>query len=277
VEFSVMTSLSLVVIARNEEDCIARCLRSASFADQMIVVANASTDRTVEIARELGATVVETEDWPGFGPQKNRALDAATGEWVLSLDADEWLEPATADEIRRAVARPGDRRGFNIPRRSRFCGQIVRHGGWSPDLVLRLFRRDAGRFSDDLVHERVIVQGPLGRLSAPIEHDSVVDLDDAHDKIGRYAEIAARQIVESGASSSAWKALTRSGWAFTYSYFIRCGFADGLVGAMVAAYQASYTYQKWARAAIMLRRLRESARQGKDGSSVIQEGGRARD
>jgi glycosyltransferase involved in cell wall biosynthesis len=255
-----MTSLSLVVIARDEEDCIERCLRSASFADEMVLVANDSSDRTVEIARNLGATVLQTADWPGFGPQKNRALSAATGDWVLSLDADEWLEAAAADEIRRAMAAPGECLGFQISRRSRFCGKIVRHGGWNPDFVLRLFRRDAGRFSDDLVHERVIVRGPVGRLSAPIEHDSVTDLDDAHDKISRYAALAAIKLVESGGTSSAFKALSRSVWAFVYSYLVRLGFADGSVGVMVAAYQASYAYQKWARVASALQAQREDER-----------------
>ena len=97
--------LSLIVIARNEEGSIGRCLRSASFASETVVVVNHSTDKTAEIARSLGAKVIETEDWPGFGPQKNRALDAATGDWVLSLDADEWIEPALAQEIQAAIER----------------------------------------------------------------------------------------------------------------------------------------------------------------------------
>src|SRR5690606_22212117 len=132
---AVVPRLSLIVIARNEEASIGRCLQSASFADEMVVVDNQSSDKTVEIALGLGAKVIQVADWPGFGPQKNRALDAATGDWVLSLDADEWIEPPLADELKAAIADPNAAEGFEMPRRSRFCGQVVRHSGWWPDYV----------------------------------------------------------------------------------------------------------------------------------------------
>jgi len=109
--------LSVIVITFNEEACIERCLRSVSFADEIVVVDSNSTDRTRDIARELGAKVILTKDWPGFGAQKNRALAAATGDWVFSLDADEWVGPPLAAEIKATVANPRDRVGFEIPRR----------------------------------------------------------------------------------------------------------------------------------------------------------------
>jgi glycosyltransferase involved in cell wall biosynthesis len=246
--------LSLIVITKNEEAAIARCLRSANFADEVVVIDHASTDRTAEIARAHGARVIVTPDWPGFGPQKNRALDRATGDWVLSLDADEWIEPALADEIRDAVARADAADGYEIPRRSRFCGKIVRHGDWRGDRVLRLFRRVRGRFSGDKVHERVIVEGRIARLSSPIEHDSITDPADADEKIDRYATAAAAQLAAEGKTSNAAKAALRGWAAFLRSYLFRLGFLDGLTGLRVADYNRRYTYEKWARLAKHSRR-----------------------
>ncbi|MCC6949596.1 MAG: glycosyltransferase [Bradyrhizobiaceae bacterium] len=240
-----MPRLSLIVIARNEEASIGRCLRSAYFADEMVVVDNGSTDKTVEIARSLGANVVQTPDWPGFGPQKNRALDAAAGDWVLSLDADEWIEPPLADLIRKTIADPGAADGYEMPRRSRFCGEVVRHSGWWPDYVTRLWRRGRGRFADVPVHERVIVEGRVGRLRLPIEHEAIVDLADANDKASRYAAAAATELSAQGRRSSRLKAIVRAMAAFLRTFIWRAGFLDGATGFRVARYNSDYTYRKW--------------------------------
>jgi glycosyltransferase involved in cell wall biosynthesis len=241
--------LSLIVITKNEEAAIARCLESAKFADEIVVVDYASTDRTAEIARALGARVNVTADWPGFGPQKNRALAMAAGDWVLSLDADEWIEPALAAEITATIARADAADGYEIPRRSRFCGKIVRHGDWRGDRVLRLFRKAHGRFSDDRVHERVIVDGRIARLVSPLEHDSITDPADAAAKIDRYAAAAAEKLAAEGKASSAAKATIRGWAAFLRGYLLRLGFLDGLTGFRVADYNRRYTYEKWARLA----------------------------
>jgi glycosyltransferase involved in cell wall biosynthesis len=243
---AVVPRLSLIVIARNEEVSIGRCLRSAAFADEVVVVDNQSTDKTVEIARALGAKVIETTDWPGFGPQKNRALDAATGDWVLSLDADEWIEPPLAAAIKAVISDSNAADGYEIPRRSRFCGQVVGHCGWWPDHVTRLWRRGKGRFADVPVHERVIVEGTVARLREPIEHDAIADLADARDKASRYAKAAAAQLAAEGKRSSRAKALLRAAGAFLRTYVWRAGFLDGATGWRVAAYNADYTYRKWA-------------------------------
>jgi hypothetical protein len=141
-----------------------------------------------------------------------------------------------------------------MPRRSRFCGDIVRHCGWSPDYVLRLFRRGQGRFSDHLVHERLIVEGRIGRLAEPIEHDSITSWDDALDKIERYAEAAAKQMAAQGRRGSHAKAVLRGAAAFAKTYLLRAGFLDGRIGWMVADYNRRYTFEKW-------RRLAELSRQ----------------
>ena len=147
--------LSAIVITKNEARNIEACLDSLAFCDQCIVVDGGSEDGTANLARAKGASVTIAQEWRGFGPQKNLALSLATGEWVLSVDADERVSPELAAEIRRAVTE-GLADAYEMPRLSTFCGRPMRHSGWYPDYVLRLFRRGRARFSDDLVHERVV-------------------------------------------------------------------------------------------------------------------------
>src|ERR1700730_17012353 len=164
--------LSAIIIAKNEARNIGACLDTLAFCDERIVVDGDSDDGTPEIARAKGARVTAAA-WPGFGAQKNFALSLAGGDWVLSIDADERVTPALAQAIESAMGRPGTD-GYEVPRRSSFLGREMRHSGWSPDYVLRLFRRGHARFSDDLVHERIICDGPVGRLAEPLLHYPVL-------------------------------------------------------------------------------------------------------
>jgi glycosyltransferase involved in cell wall biosynthesis len=244
-----MTSLALIVITRNEEASVARCLASLGFADEIIVVDSGSSDRTVEIARAHGAKVVSTTDWPGFGPQKARALSLARADWVISLDADEWIDAGFTGLIRAAIADPTAPAAYKMSRRSRFCDRIIHHSGWSPDYVVRLFRRGRARFSDHLVHESLIVDGPIGRLDARIEHDSITSWADAEDKIERYSIAAAQQLAARGVRGSPLKASLRGWTAFLKTYVVRAGFLDGAAGWNVAEYNRRYTEAKWLRLA----------------------------
>ena len=246
---SVLPTLSLIVITKNEEESIARCLGSLAFADQIVVVDSGSTDRTVEIARAHGADVTSTRDWPGYGPQKRRALDLATSDWVVSLDADEWIDAEFIDRLKGAIADPNAPDAYRTPRRSRFCGQIINHGGWSPDYVVRIFRRGRARFSDDLVHEGLIVEGSISGLNIRIEHDSILSWADAEDKIDRYSRAAARQMAARGFRGSSAQALLHGWTAFIKAYIYRGGFLDGKAGFGVAEYNRRYAEAKWRRLA----------------------------
>jgi len=240
--------LSVILIAMNEEASIARTLRSVAFADEIVVVDSGSSDRTVEIARELGAKVTVTDDWPGFGPQKNRALDLATGDWVLSLDADEWLTTGSAEEIRRAVGEgAAGAAAFRMPRRSSFCGRFMRHSGWWPDYVVRVFRRGSARFSGDGVHERLLVEGTVGTLREPIMHETFVDLEDMLVKMNRYSTLTAKQLRREGKSAGLTHAVARAAWAFVRTYVLRAGFLDGREGFMLAVATAEGTYYRYAK------------------------------
>ncbi len=239
--------LSAIVITRNEQSNILDCLRSIDFADEVIVVDNASTDQTAELAAQCGAIVQVLPDWPGFGPQKNRALALASGDWVLSLDADERMTPALRAEVLRAVDLPGEAVAFSIPRRSSYCGQFIHHSGWSPDRVLRLFRRGQARFSDDLVHEKLIANGPTGDLSERLLHLSFPDFESVLDKVNRYSTAGAQALAVRGDKASMFGAVGHGLWAFFRTYVLQRGFLDGQLGLALAISNAEGTYYRYAK------------------------------
>jgi glycosyltransferase involved in cell wall biosynthesis len=241
--------LSVIIITKNEAACIRRCITSVSWADEIIVVDSGSTDNTVEICRELGAKVTVTSDWPGFGAQKNRALGLATQDWVLSLDADEWVTAELRDEILAAIKTPGAIPAYRMPRLSSFCGTYLKHGGWWPDHVLRLFRKDSARFSDDLVHERVIINGEVATLKYHLMHESFRDLDQVLAKMNAYSSAGARMMHARGRRSSLFTALLRGGWAFFRAYILRAGFLDGSAGFIQAVAHGEGTYYRYLKCA----------------------------
>ncbi len=241
-----MPTLSVILITRNEEANLADCLASLEgIAEQIVVVDTNSSDRTLEIARNYGAVVGQPADWPGFGPQKNRALELATGDWVLSLDADERLTPALRSEILTAIHHSAHVDCFAIPRLSWYCGRFIRHSGWSPDYVDRLFRRGTARFSDDLVHERLIPNGPVAKLENSMLHFSFMNFSQVLQKIDRYSTASAEQAFAKGRRSNPLKAMLHGIWAFIRTYFIRAGFLDGYEGLALAISNAEGSYYRY--------------------------------
>lgn len=238
--------LSLTIITKNEEACIRRCIESVPFADEVIVVDSGSTDRTVEICRELGARVVVTQDYPGNGPQKNRALDLATGDWILALDADEWLSPELQKEIPALIANAGPGvAGYRFRRLSSFCGRFMRHSGWWPDWIVRLVRRGQGRFNEELAHDRLVLDGEIGSARGIIMHEAFIDLEELLEKMNRYSTAGARMQSMRGKKASIAGAIGHGVWAFFRSYFLRAGFLDGREGLMVAISTAEGAYYKY--------------------------------
>lgn len=249
--------LSVVVITRNEEANIGDCLASVDFACERIVVDSGSTDATVRLAEAAGARVVGTADWPGFGAQKNRALALATQPWVLSIDADERVPPALRDEILAVLARPEVADAWAMPRRSSYCGQFMAHSGWYPDHVTRLFRRGTARFSDDLVHERLITDRPPARLRHDLMHHSFTDFASVLDKVNRYSSAGAERMRDQGRDASFGGALAHGLWAFLRTYVLRLGFLDGRLGLALAISNAEGTYYRYLKRWLMQQRARE--------------------
>jgi glycosyltransferase involved in cell wall biosynthesis len=239
-----MARLSVILITKNEAGNLRACLESVAWADEIILVDSGSHDGTLEIAREFTPHVHLHPDWPGFGPQKNRALDYATGDWVLSLDADERVTPALRAEIEAVLATPLAA-GYRIPRLSSFCGRFMHHSGWRPDYVLRLFRRGQGRFSEALVHESVQLEGLVGHLQASLLHYSYRDMDDVIAKLNHYSSAAAKQLEARGKRGSLSQAIVHGLWAFVRTYFLRAGFLDGREGFMLAVMNAENSYYRY--------------------------------
>jgi glycosyltransferase involved in cell wall biosynthesis len=240
-----MEGLSVVMIVRDEEQSLAAALDSVGFADEIVVVDSGSRDRTVEIARSRGAKVVETPDWPGFGAQKNRALGEATRDWVLSLDADERVTPGLRAEIEAVVKGGATHDAYEVPRLSSYCGRYMRHGGWWPDRIVRLFRRGKARFSEDLVHERVVVSGSTGRLAGHLLHDAFDDLEEVLRKVDSYSTASAKMMHAQGKRGSVTAAVLHGAWAFLRTYVLRAGFLDGRHGFMLAVSNAEGTYYRY--------------------------------
>jgi glycosyltransferase involved in cell wall biosynthesis len=239
-----MPSLSVILITKNEAGNIRDCLQTVAWADEIIVVDSASTDGTGDIARQMGATVHMHADWPGFGPQKNRALGYASKDWVFSIDADERVTPELRAELEQAM-QAGTADGYFCPRLSQFCGHFIHHSGWYPDYVLRLFKRSAGRFSDSLVHESVLLTGRSEKLKSPLLHYSYLTTDDVERKVEHYSNAAAHQMLQAGKRSSWIGATLSGGWAFVRTYLIRFGILDGYAGWNIALMNARTTYLKY--------------------------------
>lgn len=247
-----MPQLSAIVITKNEAANIGACLDSLAFCDERIVVDCGSTDDSVAIARSKGARV-EFNEWRGFGPQKNYALSLAAGTWVLSIDADERVSPELAAAIKDAIER-GGADAFECPRLSSFCGRPIRHSGWYPDYVLRLFRRGEARFDDVIVHERVIYDGPVQRLRPPLIHHPVVKLEDALSRLDRYSTAKAQMLVASGRKVRFLTGIGHGLVSFLRAYVWRAGFLDGAEGFLLAVFTAETSYYPYMKAWLATRR-----------------------
>jgi len=238
-----MPQLSAIVITRDEAANIGACLDSLAFCEERIVVDSGSTDATVEIARQKGARV-EFHPWGGYGPQKNHALSLATGEWVLSIDADERVTPALAAAI-KGVLSESDVDAWEFPRLSSFCGRQMRHSGWYPNYVLRLFRRGKASFEDVIVHESVICAGPVKRLAEPLIHHPVYRLEDALSRMDRYSTASAQALAASGRRVSFMAGIGHGLFAFLRTYVLRAGFLDGAEGFLLAVANAEGSYYRY--------------------------------
>jgi glycosyltransferase involved in cell wall biosynthesis len=236
-------TLSVIIITKNEAGSIRDCLESVRFADEIVVLDSGSTDDTMAICREY-TDAVHATDWPGFGPQKNRALILAHGDWVLSIDADERVPEALRREILTAIAGAGPD-AYRMRRRSWYCGRWIRHSGWSPDYVVRLFRRGRARFADRLVHESVQTDGPVGTLETPLLHYTFRTLEQVLDKVNVYSTAGASALHARGKRGSLSKALLHGIWAFVRTYVLLLGFLDGRQGLMLAISNAEGTYYRY--------------------------------
>ena len=223
-------TLTVITLTKDEERNIAGCLSSVAWADEIIVIDSGSTDRTVEIARRFTPNVVVLP-WRGYGAARNEALTRSHSGWILWLDADERVTEGLAAEIRSILLEddPGVA-GYEIARRAYFCGKWIRHGGWYPSRVIRLFRKDRAKFSETRVHERLITGGPIARTRSDLIHYTDPDLTHYFAKFNSYTSLAARDLAEKGKTFSLVDLVVRPLFQFFKMYVLRLGFLDGTHG-----------------------------------------------
>ena len=239
------TGLSACIITYNEADRIEACVRSVGFCDEVIVVDSHSTDDTRERAAALGSRVIE-RDWPGYRSQKQFAVEAASHDWVLCLDADERVSDALRAEIEtRREHGFGDHAGWSVPRITDYFGKFLRHGNAYPDRLVRLFDRRRGGWVGREIHENTQVSGPVGRLKGHLEHYSYRSLSDHHHRMQRYAELMGQALYDGGKRCGLGKVLLNPQWRFFRGYVLRLGFLDGWRGLVFALVESNYVRRKY--------------------------------
>ncbi len=243
----VTVPLSIALITKNEEMNIKTCLQSVIFARQVVIVDSGSTDKTLEIAEKFGCDIYR-EDWHGFGAQKQLAIGRCTQPWILVLDADERIPPETAAVIKNIVTSPDtDVAGFTFPRKNYFQGKWIKHAGWWPDRILRLFKKEAGGMTKAAVHEAVMVRGKIKNLDVSIEHYTESDLSKILLKIDKYSTLGAIEAFAIGKRSSPQGAFFHALFTFVQDYFLRGGMLDGKQGLTLAVTDSVNKYFKYAK------------------------------
>ncbi|MCD6320355.1 MAG: glycosyltransferase family 2 protein [Candidatus Desulfofervidaceae bacterium] len=240
-----MPKLSAIIITYNEEKNIEACLKSVSWADEIIVVDSFSTDKTLEIAAKF-TDKISQHPFYGYGKQKAFALSKASGEWILSIDADERVTPALKEEIEIAISN-SEIAGYYLPRKNFFCGRWIRHSGWYPNYQLRLFKRGKARFDERLVHEKVVVNGKIGYLKTPLIHYTYSSLTDFLKKMQKYVDLWAQEKKKAGKKGGIGRGFFHGFWTFFKMFFLQAGFLDGRYGLLLASLYAAYTLAKYAR------------------------------
>ena len=231
-----MNKLSIVIITKNEEKFITDAVNSSIFADEVLVLDSESTDKTCNIAKEIGARV-EQQSWLGFGAQKNKAVELADNDWVFVLDADERITPELRDEIISTLKNP-QFNGYRIARLNNFFGKNIRHCGLYPDYSIRLFNRQKGKFNDVPVHESVQIQGNTDKLKNHMLHLAFDTVEEFSNKQKKYAELSQKD-------KNLIKAFISPIWTFLKIYIIRLGFVEGWRGFIIAKVYAQYTFWKY--------------------------------
>jgi glycosyltransferase involved in cell wall biosynthesis len=242
-----LLKISATLVTLNEEVNVARAIESLRCCDEIVMVDSGSADRTCEIARKLGARVIETE-WPGYAAQKNFAAEQAANDWILSVDADEALSEALEAEIWE-IKRKGPRAdGYKIPRLAQYMGRWILHSGWYPDRKVRLYDRRKAKWVGEYVHESVKVNGRVGDLNSNLLHYTCDSLSQHLKTTDRYTTLAAQEMISQGRRVPLWRLILSPPWSFLKTYVFDLGFLDGFEGLVIAYMAATYVFIKYAKA-----------------------------
>ena len=242
--------ITATIITQNEERNIVRAIESLRCADEILIVDSGSTDRTIELAQNLGVRVIEG-GWRGYSAQKNWAAEQASHDWILSLDADEALSEALEAEIWTLKKNGPEYDAYTMPRLARYLGRWIFHSGWHPDRKVRLYHRAKAQWVGEFVHESVSVDGRAGHLESNLLHFTCDSLSEHLRTLDRYTTLAAQEIVARKLKVPLWRVIIDPLWTFVKTYFFQRGFLDGLEGLIIAYMAAFYTFLKYSKARIM--------------------------
>lgn len=242
-----MPELSVVVIAKNEEKNIGDCLSSVGWADEIVVVDAGSTDKTIALAKKFTKKVF-VQPWSGYGAARNFGVKKATNDWVFWMDADERMTPELQNEILRSLQSfNANVVAYQVARKAFFMGRWIKHCGWYPGWVTRLFKKESGQFTENRVHEQLKVRGQVGRIHADLLHFTDPDLFHYFEKFNRYTTLAAEELIQQGERFSLTKLFLNPAWMFIKMYFLRRGFLDGLQGLILCVLSSAYVFTKYAK------------------------------
>ncbi|NQU13813.1 MAG: glycosyltransferase family 2 protein [Desulfobacteraceae bacterium] len=245
-------SVSVAIITRDEEERLPACLKSAAFADEILVVDSGSQDKTVRIAKAFGCRVL-SEEWRGYARQKQFAVDNCSNDWVMVLDADERILEETAEKIREILDDPEHLfSAYSFLRKNYFHDRWIRHCGWWPDRVVRLVDRRKGQLSEQVVHERWISHGAVKELDVAIEHYSFGSYSDLIHKMETYSALAAREIQKRGTRAAWWSPITHGLWMFVRTYLFELGVLEGFDGLVISILNGGGSFLKYAKAREMM-------------------------
>ena len=236
--------ISAIIITKNEEHSIRDCLESISWVDEIIILDSGSKDKTLKICKEFKAKIF-IKSWRGFGFQKNEALRLAKFKWILSIDADEIITKKLKNEIIAIAQSNSPAEAYSIPRRSFYCGNLIKFSGWQSDFVVRFFQKKFCNFSNDLVHEKVVVNGVTLKTKGYMIHYAFENFEEVIKKINIYSSLSANMLFEKKEKSSLKKAIFHAFWSFIKTYFIKLGFLDGRSGLMLSISNAEGTYYRY--------------------------------
>lgn len=242
--------ISATILTFNEERNLPRAIESLRCVDEILVIDSGSNDRTLDIAKKLGARVVESA-WAGYANQKNLAAEQASHDWILSLDADESLSEALEAEIWQLKKNGAQFDAYTMPRMAQYLGRWIRHSGWYPDRKVRLYDRCKARWVGEFVHESVKVDGRIGHLTSNLLHFTCNSLSEHLKTMDRYTTLAAEQLLAGGEPVTWTRLVLEPPWTFFQTYVLKLGFLDGVEGLAIANMAALYNFLKYAKARFM--------------------------
>jgi glycosyltransferase involved in cell wall biosynthesis len=248
--------ISVVIITKNEEKNITRCLESVKWADEIVIIDSQSEDKTLEIAAQYNAKIYSPL-WRGYGPAKKEGVNKTSNDWIFSIDADEEVSDRLRDEIISVLSNHDNKTfGYYVPRLTNFLGRWIKHSGWYPDYVLRLFNKQYGNFNDAVIHEGVQINGPKAYLKSDLLHHCYPDLDEYFRKFNLYTTVGAEELFKKGKKSGFINICLRPIAAFIKQYIVKLGFLDGMEGFLVCYFSAKAVMVKYAKLRNMNRKNR---------------------